>query len=636
MKKTMLIAVVFTLMFTVLSLTGCDSALTPGNNGLTPGGDPDDPGNPGVPFDPTDPTDPTAKTDLVVSWPANLSVTRGKKLADISLAPYTNSNMGTFAWAAPSQSVGNNIGIFKYTMIFTPIDTTKVNTARGTVDVLVSMVDMQRIEAGSFKMGSPPGEPNRTDRDESQWDVALSSFYIGKYEITQKQYETVMGESFQTWYKKNNASWSSQDYGQGDDFPAYYISWYDALVFCNKLSMLEGLNPAYSINGSTNPADWGTVPTANNAAWNDVIIVADSTGYRLPTEAQWEYACRAGTTTAWYFGDADGNENEKLKDYEWTILNSYITSTGYITGKETTALKASPVGQKKPNAWGLYDMHGNISELCWDWKGTYPEVARLNPTGANSNDANNRTSRGGWYNGTPGYSRSSARGSPTPWGRSSYLGLRVVRPEGYTPQEDYSMDLSAIEYTAEGPDISRFMGWAWSGGKGFSWLFRNDGIVATLHCCGAQVPSGFYLLRGNILVSYAGDWEQRIEVTYVTMPDDDLYFMRDTVGGFQKFYRRSMPQGNPIIDSDPNVPIVITNDLLGSWNGEGGTYTFGSDGTLMIGSDEYAYLAYYDNTVLILGPLVDGQTTAFKQYTPILSGNNLTLVSDEATISLSK
>jgi formylglycine-generating enzyme required for sulfatase activity/uncharacterized lipoprotein NlpE involved in copper resistance len=604
-----LIAVVCALTFTVLSLTGCDNDITPGGG----------------------PNDPTVKTDLMVTWPAELTAARGKKLADISLEPYTNGNTGTFAWAAPYQSVGNNIGIFKYTMIFTPTDTSRHNTARGSVDVLVSMVDMQRIEAGSFTMGSPPGEPNRRN-DEEQWEVALSSFYIGKYEITQKQYETVMGEKFLTWYKKNNTSWSTQDYGQGDDFPAYYISWYDALVFCNKLSMLEGLNPAYSINGSTNPADWGTVPTANDAAWNDVIVVADSTGYRLPTEAQWAYACRAGTTTAWYFGDADGNENERSKDYAWTALNSTITSTGYITGKETTERKTSPVGQKKPNAWGLYDMHGNVAELCWDWQDTYPIVARLNPMGASSPGSyNGRTSRGGSYSSSLANDRCAARGSPYPWSRGG--GLRVARPEGYTPLEDYSMDLSAIEYSASGPGVSSLLGWYWSSAS-FPWVYRNSGDIITIHCCGAGFPEGVYLLRGNVLITYT----DKIEATYIAMADDGTFYHRNTGTNFRKFYRgeQFLAGAEPSkLNSNPAAPIVVSNDLLGTWNGESGTYTFGSDLGLTIGTDEYAYLVSGKN-VLILGPLIDGQTTALQKYTYILSKNGITLIGDTATITLSK
>jgi formylglycine-generating enzyme required for sulfatase activity len=110
-----------------------------------------------------------------------------------------------------------------------------------------SLIEMVRINGGTFTMGSPTTEADRNS-DETQWQVTLSGFYIGKYEVTQKQYETVM--------QSLPSSQHDDNYGKGDNYPVYSVRWYDALVFCNKLSMLEGLTPAYSINGKTNPDEW--------------------------------------------------------------------------------------------------------------------------------------------------------------------------------------------------------------------------------------------------------------------------------------------------------------------------------------------------------------------------------------------
>jgi formylglycine-generating enzyme required for sulfatase activity len=251
--------------------------------------------------------------------------------------------------------------------------------------------NMVRINGGTFTMGSPSSEAGRDD-DEVQHRVTVSSFYMGKYEVTQNEYETVIGTNPSNW--------------KGYNLPVEKVSWYDALVFCNKLSMREGLSTAYSINGSTDPARWGTVPTNSNATWNAVTIVVGSNGYRLPTEAQWEYACRAGTTTAYNTG------------------SSINTNTGWYDGNNGS--RTHPVGEKPANAWGLYDMHGNVWEWCWDWYGAYPTSTQTDPMGASSGTY--RVNRGGsWLNATRGV-RSAYRGGSTLSGRYYDIGFRLVRP----------------------------------------------------------------------------------------------------------------------------------------------------------------------------------------------------------------
>ena len=131
------------------------------------------------------------------------------------------------------------------------------------------------IPAGTFQMGSNEGY----DRNKPVHEVTITkSFYMGKYEVTQAEYEV---------YCSYGSDSPSSDYGDGDNYPAYYVSWHDALVYCNKRSMAEGLTPCYSISGNTAPKKWGTVPTSTDSTWNAVVCDWNANGYRLPTEAEY-------------------------------------------------------------------------------------------------------------------------------------------------------------------------------------------------------------------------------------------------------------------------------------------------------------------------------------------------------------
>jgi len=233
-------------------------------------------------------------------------------------------------------------------------------------------IDMVEIPAGSFLMGSPSTERSRSRyenyRTENDGLVTMSGFWMGKYQVTQEQWLTVMGANpsyFHGGSGREPASGETQV-----KRPVESIKWYDTIVFCNRLSVMEGLTPAYSINGSTDPSEWGDMPRSINDPlrdiWDNIEIVPESTGYRLPTEAQWEYACRAGTETMWYFGDVSFSE---FGDYVWYGVNSRN--------------KTHQVGLKKPNDWGLYDMYGNVQEWCWDWTVRFYDDAGGNedPTG---------------------------------------------------------------------------------------------------------------------------------------------------------------------------------------------------------------------------------------------------------------
>lgn len=197
--------------------------------------------------------------------------------------------------------------------------------------------------------------------------VTLNSFYIGKYEVTQAEYSQYMP----------SPNW---DYGLGDNYPAYYVSWYAILKYCNLRSMAEGLTPCYTISGSTNPDNWGEVPTSRNSTWDAAICNWNANGYRLPTEAEWEYAARAATNNPDYLYSG----SDDISTVAWYWSNS---------GSST-----HPVGTKAPNGIGTYDMSGNVWEWCWDWYSSsyYSSSPQNDPRGPES--GSKRVLRGGsWY-----------------------------------------------------------------------------------------------------------------------------------------------------------------------------------------------------------------------------------------------
>jgi formylglycine-generating enzyme required for sulfatase activity len=209
------------------------------------------------------------------------------------------------------------------------------------------------IPAGTFTMG---------DGEYAHKVTLTHSFHLGQHEVTQEQYEKVMGATPSNF--------------KGPQNPVEKVSRDDAVEFCRKLSEL----PEEKSGGYV---------------------------YRLPTEAEWEYACSAGTTTAYSFGDSES----ELGDYAWYDKNS---------GKTT-----HPVGGKKPNPWGLYDMHGNVWEWCQDWHGDYPSGSVTDPTGVAS--GSDRVGRGGGWGNFYVECRSAHRYWSRPSRRGNHLGFRVLR-----------------------------------------------------------------------------------------------------------------------------------------------------------------------------------------------------------------
>jgi formylglycine-generating enzyme required for sulfatase activity len=171
-----------------------------------------------------------------------------------------------------------------------------------------------RIQGGTFMMGSPESEAGRFNDEGPQHRVTVGSFYMGKYEVTQKEWREVMGTTVRQQRDKADPTYLMKE--KGGNYPMYYVSWYEVVKYCNRRSIREGLTPAYTVSGA-------------NVRWN-----RNANGYRLPTEAEWEYACRAGTTTPYSSG-------------------SSVDDVGWYDGNSGSTLH--PVGTKQANGWGLYD-----------------------------------------------------------------------------------------------------------------------------------------------------------------------------------------------------------------------------------------------------------------------------------------
>ena len=238
--------------------------------------------------------------------------------------------------------------------------------------------EMVPIRAGTFQMGSSEQEEGRLDHEGPMHAITVTSYECMQYLVTRRLYAELMGK---------DPGWPE---GEADTRPVNNVSWFDAVRFCNALSNRMNLTPCYS----------GL--ETQEVVWDD-----EADGYRMPTEAEWEYVARAGTQTAWCFGD----DESELEKYGWFYKKSDS--------------RVHPIGKLEANLWGLYDMHGNLYEWCWDWYGAYNDEPQTNPDGAENGES--RVLRGGAFFDVPRDLRSAFRYWDEPefsdWG----VGFRCVR-----------------------------------------------------------------------------------------------------------------------------------------------------------------------------------------------------------------
>lgn len=268
-----------------------------------------------------------------------------------------------------------------------------VSEGAGDFGTIAASEEFVLIKGGKFQMGSPETEAWRSE-DETQHTVTVGDFYMSKYELTQKEYEEITG---------NNPSSFS-----GEDLPVESVSWLDAVSYCNGRSEKEGLTPAYTLEGQT-------------VTWN-----RGADGYRLPTEAEWEYACRAGTVTPFNTENSiSASDANYYGHYPYEIENNYFSQENLTTKPGEYRQTTVAVDSFSPNKWGLYNMHGNVGEWVWDYYGKFSTEEQTDPSGAENGTL--RVYRGGGWNDFAKNMRSAYRATLEQSKESFNIGIRLVR-----------------------------------------------------------------------------------------------------------------------------------------------------------------------------------------------------------------
>ncbi len=254
-----------------------------------------------------------------------------------------------------------------------------------TTDTLLNLnLEMVHIQAGTYTRGNTGGYSGQLDESPTHQVTITNDFYIGKYEITQEQFQAVM--------------YRNPSFHRGDSLPVEQVTWHDAIVFCNALSRFEGLQQVY-----------------RQSEDGQILFNTSANGYRLPTEAEWEFAARGGVATDFCNGDAT--------HYFCQPLDPLLDQVAFYCGNSND--KTHQIGLKSPNAYGIHDMHGNVAEWCWDYYSDYGMAALTNPRGPSF--GLERIIRGGGYDDLAQTCRSSFRFAFHPDGYLKKWGFRVAR-----------------------------------------------------------------------------------------------------------------------------------------------------------------------------------------------------------------
>ena len=270
-------------------------------------------------------------------------------------------------------------------------------------------LELAFIDFGAANIGSPPQEKGRRGDEQVHMIFLARPILMGRYEVTQAQFQKVMKRN-PSYFSKTGLGARRLKKKETNQFPVDSVSWFDAVEFCNKLSLLDKLPKHYELTKIKR--ERGSIVSAE-------VKVLGGRGYRLPTESEWEYACRARTKSAFHFGDrsngGDGNFRSRKS------LGAYGMSTKTIEMK-----RSCRVGRYNPNAFGLYDMHGNVAEWCWDWyREQYPKGYQR--AGMGPKTGKRRVMRGGSWILNAKSCRSASRASHGPFAVKNYCGFRVAR-----------------------------------------------------------------------------------------------------------------------------------------------------------------------------------------------------------------
>ena len=304
------------------------------------------------------------------------------KLKVLSIALVISAFLGSNAFGETLAELTNQLA---------QLEKQKADITAKIVALKLSSPDLKKnkmilVEGGTFNMGSTEGQRN----GKPVHSVTVDSFWMSQYEVTQAEWEAVM---------LNNPS-----YYKDANLPVEQVSWYDCVDYCNKRSIAEGLKPVYTIDKTKN--DPNIKSSGDNLKW---VVTMDrkANGYRLPTEAEWEYAAKGGKLSKGYQYAGSDNADE---------VGCY-----YDNSDETTHL----VGEKKANELGMYDMSGNVWEWCWDWYDSYTPLAVSNPVGAMLGSY--RVYRGGSWDSNSDRLRCAYRSYYLPYYRYNFVGFRLVR-----------------------------------------------------------------------------------------------------------------------------------------------------------------------------------------------------------------